>query len=573
MILEVFPCAAQVNRYKHLFRIYENDKFGFIDSTGTIIIKPVFHSAGEFSEGLAAARINGTYGYIDQSGKFVISPQFELATKFKEGIAIVSNARKPFYINKNGERKFNCNYHDIGRFQNGRAKVKTESEKFGMIDTTGKLCIDTSYSELSNFVDGLAVVKGLKRYIETDTVKASPLQFVSTSYIYETGVIDSLGNMVIPFGKYSSITDMKDGYFNVNFISSPNDSSKKSKNNRRFIDRIGNLITSSEYQNIRNEREKRKLEKSKIITNKNTLYIDDEYIYFYEEEKDTINSYSKLIGIKKIDGTIIVSPIIQDIIGSGFNHGVLKCFVKNKLTYINTKGEILWRDSDGENKYQPLSDLNVGYMYEANFRIYSLPDIRGHIGGGFESNNSSKEISSSFNSRPNCINVEVRTEIRDTLNQALNGFRVYVTNTTNDIAIFQVIDSRLNMIVQAISPSGEWKDIEQLTNTSCIINNRNVILEPNHFWTFTTPKYEGDFKTKLRLKLRYDDPSDTTQKGMRTRRSNSNNSSKDSTLYLYDSKQKEISIYSNEYEGSVNPGQFWRKGNNYDDGIMDVSDE
>lgn len=45
-----------------LFRIVENEKIGFIDSTGKVVIQPQFHAAGEFSEGLSNARFNGKYG-------------------------------------------------------------------------------------------------------------------------------------------------------------------------------------------------------------------------------------------------------------------------------------------------------------------------------------------------------------------------------------------------------------------------------------------------------------------------------------------------------------------------------
>ena len=246
LIVEGFLCHAQVNRPKHLFRIYENSKFGFIDSTGTIIIKPVFHSAEEFSEGLAAARINGTYGYIDKDGKFVIQPQFEYATKFKNGYAIVCNERKPFYINRKGERTFDSTYQVIGQFRNGRAKVKTVSHKYGMIDTEGNLCIDTVYSELNDFINGIAVVKGLNRDTVFDTLKTSTILITGTSYMYNTGAIDSHGNMVIPFGKYSYIHDMKDGYFQVTLIPEKNDSSNKKGASNIFIDKMGNIKTSNE---------------------------------------------------------------------------------------------------------------------------------------------------------------------------------------------------------------------------------------------------------------------------------------------------------------------------------------
>src|SRR5688572_1020582 len=107
-----------------LFRVVKKGKIGFINGSGKIIIKPVFAAAGEFSEGLASARVNGWYGYIDQKGDFVISPQFEFAEGFQEGIAIAHQKGKPFYIDRSGRKLFENSFAEIGNFQNGIARIK-----------------------------------------------------------------------------------------------------------------------------------------------------------------------------------------------------------------------------------------------------------------------------------------------------------------------------------------------------------------------------------------------------------------------------------------------------------------
>ncbi len=161
-----------------LFQITENDKIGFIDSTGRVAIPPQFRSAGEFSEGLASARLSGTYGYIDATGTFIIPPQFDYATPFSGGLAVVYRNGMPSYIHPNGEQAFECTFPAVGAFENGRALVLTASKKYGMIDTHGKLFIDTVYSEIRPFIDGRAVVK-------------------SAGERNEVGVIDTLGRRII----------------------------------------------------------------------------------------------------------------------------------------------------------------------------------------------------------------------------------------------------------------------------------------------------------------------------------------------------------------------------------------
>ena len=70
-----------------------NDKVGFINIKGQEIIKPQFDWVGDFSEGLCVVRNDnseneiGKYGYIDTTGKVVIDFQFQYATNFENGRA------------------------------------------------------------------------------------------------------------------------------------------------------------------------------------------------------------------------------------------------------------------------------------------------------------------------------------------------------------------------------------------------------------------------------------------------------------------------------------------------------
>ena len=68
-------------------------RYGYVDTTGAVVIQPQFDGAFDFSEGLAvvAVKENGAtkYGYIDKTGAWVIQPQFDNAGFFSEGLAAV----------------------------------------------------------------------------------------------------------------------------------------------------------------------------------------------------------------------------------------------------------------------------------------------------------------------------------------------------------------------------------------------------------------------------------------------------------------------------------------------------
>ena len=86
-----------------LERFQEDNKFGFKDETGKVVIKPTYDDAGDFAFGLAPVnmgakrdygyhppmRHGGRWGYINESGQYVLKPQFNETHPFRNGVARV----------------------------------------------------------------------------------------------------------------------------------------------------------------------------------------------------------------------------------------------------------------------------------------------------------------------------------------------------------------------------------------------------------------------------------------------------------------------------------------------------
>lgn len=110
---------------------------GYIDRKGTIVIKPQFREAGEFSEGLARVLDNYTWGFIDKTGEFSIKAIYDEAGDFHEGLASIRIGEKWGFIDKAGKVVIQLNFDRAYDFQCGIAYVET-GHKWGYIDKKGE---------------------------------------------------------------------------------------------------------------------------------------------------------------------------------------------------------------------------------------------------------------------------------------------------------------------------------------------------------------------------------------------------------------------------------------------------
>jgi hypothetical protein len=167
---------AQENKASDLFVVIVNDKRGFIDKLGKMVIKPKWDGARDFSEGRAVVAFDSPQykeGYIDITGKLVIPAIFDKAEDFKNGLALVgvgkfgpdmSGDHKFGFIDLNGKWVIKPTYEDLYGFFNGLAAAMNDSEKWGFIDKTEKVVIPFQFEMGSMFSEGLAPMLSKNKY-------------------------------------------------------------------------------------------------------------------------------------------------------------------------------------------------------------------------------------------------------------------------------------------------------------------------------------------------------------------------------------------------------------------------
>lgn len=62
--------------------VEKDGKWGFVDTSGKMVLKNEYDGARSFSNGLAAVKVDNLWGYIDLEGNMVIEPQFVEAKDF-----------------------------------------------------------------------------------------------------------------------------------------------------------------------------------------------------------------------------------------------------------------------------------------------------------------------------------------------------------------------------------------------------------------------------------------------------------------------------------------------------------
>ncbi|MGE3850798.1 MAG: WG repeat-containing protein [Planctomycetota bacterium] len=225
-------CICQSARADDLLPVCVNGKFGFIDRSGTIVVKPTYDGAGVFSEGLCAVCLGGTWGYlgrdgevaiplaydssgeffrgrariwlngqcgcIDTRGRLVVPPRYQSIRMDECGFMIASGWDRggnlvEVMFDRDGHRAFPGLQlpASIGFSEGLMAAGKRDENAavhWGFINTAGEFVIDATYDWCGWFSDGLA-------HVTRDG---------------QTGFIDRAGNVVVPF-KFASVAPFSHG--------------------------------------------------------------------------------------------------------------------------------------------------------------------------------------------------------------------------------------------------------------------------------------------------------------------------------------------------------------------------
>lgn len=170
-----------------------------------------------------------------------------------------------------------------------------------------------------------------------------------------------------------------------------------------------------------------------------------------------------------------------------------------------------------------LEELNIKEMRPGYCYASSQPDTT--VAGGFwQSDNIPQKLVDQQMGREGELSLVALPTVAVPFEEKHRGMRLLLINRTANEATFFATDSLLNIIQEARNSEGQWQPIEYIPGSWCGNSYHQVLLPAAHYWEFAAPVYSGSIKTKLRFALR-----------------------------------QETVLYSNEFDGRVNPEQFIRE--------------
>jgi hypothetical protein len=186
----VAPDIIQVREFSENLAPFRSSdkKFGFMDTTGKIVIRPQFETVGYFKNGIAWARTtDGIIGFIGTDGEWIIQPQFSFAGNFdsESGLARIKTGSQWGYVDRDGKilrKEDSMAWED---FSEGLALGKKDY-LFGFFNSKGEWQIKPQFDGARDFKNGYAAAKKGNKW----------------------GVIDKSGNWVIE-PTFDAIKDME----------------------------------------------------------------------------------------------------------------------------------------------------------------------------------------------------------------------------------------------------------------------------------------------------------------------------------------------------------------------------
>jgi len=314
-----------------LYLIVKNGRFGFVNGRGRVVIRPQYHWAAPFSEGLAAVIVLGKrnqalLAFIDRKGRMAVRPFDGSGTKFSSGVASVLMGANYIYIDKHGKwvTRF---YQRAEDCTEGLCAVEMERlgpKRWGFINTSGAIIVKGQYDWAHPFREGFArVAIMIGAPYEKDGAPAVDLK---------AGYIDRTGKPITPL-EFDRAWDFSNGMAQVEL-----------KGKWGYIDKTGRLVISYQYDETHAFQEDLAAVKVNGLwgfidkTGKLVILPQFEYVNDFSEGLAAVGRRGENLYIDR-SGKVVLSPPFKGL--GPFRDGLATFRVDDKAGVLNRAGKIV----------------------------------------------------------------------------------------------------------------------------------------------------------------------------------------------------------------------------------------
>lgn len=298
----------------------KNNLWGFIDTSGQVVIKHQYQNVHNFVEDVTLVKKDNLWGFINNKGEIIVPLEFSKAQKYTNIRVVRAKKDDYWYLyNLKGQLVVDKKFDAISPIINTKMSIKLKG-KMGLMDTDGKFLIKPKYQEITYFGGNMVRVKkrGKYGYRTIENKRAIPIKYEELGKFYGTrvkakrkgkwGMIDRKGKRILKFrfdyiGEYTYDKYLKDYY--APYV---------------YGTRVGKISSWGasvpfEYEEIIDAKER----------------LNDDLIRI---------RFGKDFGAVDNNGKIVIMPFYRNMFT--FNEGYAAVSNGDKFGFINTKGKVVY---------------------------------------------------------------------------------------------------------------------------------------------------------------------------------------------------------------------------------------
>lgn len=179
--------------------------------------------------------------------------------------------------------------------------------------------------------------------------------------------------------------------------------------------------------------------------------------------------------------------------------GLVSCNQQSKSKNEESENDVFRQSSSSKKIENSLDSLCLYSQFYGNCYAYSSPKSKMKSNGEAISDNLPKKIDKRFKRKG--FYLVLNPSDTSVINGNILACKLYLVNRTDTLITLNAVDSRLNIIAEALNDKFEWQPISCLPSSDCGNSYHRVALEKDEYWSFDIPFFKGFYKSKIRYSL------------------------------------------------------------------------